>query len=214
MSTKPGAKSAPYNPLAKRNLAESIERAILRQEPSPLPPSASFPGTGLYLLYYTGAHKLYAPLVAKNAEGKLHAPIYVGKAVRAGSRSKLVDFDEPESVAPDLYKRLLEHVESIKAAANLRIEDFRCRYLVIDEVFIPLGEALVIQHYRPLWNHAVKGFGLHDPGSGRTPKRSDWDTLHPGREKNWRSKLKDGKTPTQIEDRLKKFYSSKVFREL
>jgi hypothetical protein len=42
---------------------------------------------------------------------------------------------------------------------------------------------MLIERFKPVWNHVLDGFGNHDPGSGRhqglTPL---WDTLHPGRE--------------------------------
>jgi hypothetical protein len=62
------------------------------------------------------------------------------------------------------------------------LADFYCRYLVVDDIWIPLGESLIIQHFRPLWNVVVEGFGNHDPGKGRhAGKRPSWDILHPGR---------------------------------
>jgi hypothetical protein len=38
-----------------------------------------------------------------------------------------------------LYKRLKEHRNSIEAAENLNIDDFYCRFLVVDDIWIPLG---------------------------------------------------------------------------
>ena len=65
---------------------------------------------------------------------------------------------------------------------GLRLEDFRCRYLVADDIWVPLAEALLIGHYRPVWNVLIDGFGNHDPGKGRGDQaRSSWDMLHPGR---------------------------------
>jgi len=41
---------------------------------------------------------------------------------------------------------------------------------------------LLIEHYQPLWNILIEGFGIHTPGAGRKKQvRSKWDTLHPGR---------------------------------
>ena len=76
----------------------------------------------------------------------------------------------------------LEHAESIRAVNNLEVEDFKCRYLVTDDIWIPLGENLLIEWFSPLWNNMIDGFGIHDPGKGRYQQRmSTWDTLHPGR---------------------------------
>lgn len=53
---------------------------------------------------------------------------------------------------------------------------------MVDDVWISLGETLVIQRFQPLWNHVVEGFGNNDPGSKRYEgKRPLWDELHPGR---------------------------------
>ena len=81
-----------------------------------------------------------------------------------------------------LLKRLKEHAKSIKEAKNLDIEDFSCRYLVCEDIWIPLGEALLIERFQPPWNVLIEGFGIHTPGKGRKKQvRSKWDTLHPGR---------------------------------
>lgn len=77
---------------------------------------------------------------------------------------------------------LSEHRKSIEQVANLEIGDFWCRYLVVDDIWIPLGESLLIQRHRPIWNSLIDGFGNHDPGAGRHKgARPNWDTLHPGR---------------------------------
>ncbi len=87
--------------------------------------------------------------------------------------------DEP---GPALFRRLKEHAESIKNSENLEISDFQCRYLVVDDIWIPLGESLLIARFSPVWNKLIDGYGNHDPGSGRyNQMRSRWDTLHPGR---------------------------------
>lgn len=87
-----------------------------------------------------------------------------------------------------LFKRLAEHAGSIEAAKNLNISDFRCRFLVVDDIWIPLAESLLVAMYSPLWNQKINGFGNHDPGSGRyNQQRSPWDVIHPGRA--WAYKL-------------------------
>lgn len=187
--------SAPYNPLSKRNLAASIVAKLLVQPPEKLPPRR-FPGAGLYLIYYTGAFPAYASITAANQRGAFSQPIYVGKAVPAGGRKGLEGFDVPHGFV--LSGRLSEHAESIAAAASLDLEDFLCRWLVVDEVFIPLGESLLISHFKPLWNVVVEGFGNHDPGKGRSRgKKPSWDVIHPGR--IWANRLKAAIT---VEDLL------------
>jgi hypothetical protein len=62
------------------------------------------------------------------------------------------------------------------------IADFQARYLTVDDIWIPLGESLLITKFRPVWNIALDGFGNHDPGKGRYEGlRPLWDHLHPGR---------------------------------
>ena len=107
-------------------------------------------------------------------------PIYVGKAVPLGARRG--GYGLGESSGEVLYRRLREHAMSIQQVTNLALEDFRCRYLVVDDIWIPLGESLLISMFVPLWNHRLDGFGNHDPGAGRyNQQRSAWDEVHPGR---------------------------------
>ena len=74
------------------------------------------------------------------------------------------------------------------AATNLNIQDFYCRFLSVDDIWIPLTESLMIERFKPVWNVILDGFGNHDPGSGRHKgKMTMWDCLHPGRA--WAAKL-------------------------
>ena len=179
------AAKKPFNPLAKRNLAASIGEALLEGDVVPLDAVPPFEGTGVYAIYYTGSNPAYAPLSAANQSGQWWAPIYVGKAIGKGGR-KGVAVAEDEDETPtgrQLFLRLKEHADSVKATTTtLSIADFHCRYLVVDEIWIPLGENLIISRFMPVWNTLIDGFGNHDPGKGRyqglMPR---WDVLHPGR---------------------------------
>jgi hypothetical protein len=54
--------------------------------------------------------------------------------------------------------------------------------MIVDDIWIPLGESLLIAKFDPLWNKLIDGFGNHDPGKGRhAGLRPRWDVLHPGR---------------------------------
>lgn len=184
-----------YNPLDKANLGSSVASALLMQPLHPLMELPRFHGAGVYAIYYHGKFAAYAGI--RSAMGGREIPIYVGKAVPAGARKGDVGLnDEPGEV---LYKRLKEHAESIRATGNLRVEDFTCRFLVVDDIWIPLGEALVIARFSPLWNNLIDGFGNHDPGKGRyAGLRPRWDTLHPGRK--WAMKCQERtETMEQIE---------------
>lgn len=170
----------PYNPLDKRNLGVSVADALLAQQILPLKTADSFFGAGIYAIYYDGNFKPYRPIAERNRNSIKAAPIYVGKAVPPGARKGGFDLDVGS--VPALYNRLREHAESIEQAKNLNIDDFSCRYLLVDDIWIPLGETMMIDKFHPVWNQVIEGFGNHNPGKGRyQQQRSPWDVLHPGR---------------------------------
>ncbi|MGE0128494.1 MAG: Eco29kI family restriction endonuclease [Blastocatellales bacterium] len=184
---------SPYNPLDKTHLGESVARALLSSAPTPLPPTNPFIGAGIYALYYTGDFPAYRKIAERNSNEQWAMPIYVGKAVPPGARKGGYGLGEAPGQA--LYRRLCEHAESIKQANNLSLDHFFCRYLVVDDIWIPLGEALLISTFSPLWNRAIDGFGNHDPGAGRyNQRRSLWDELHPGR--SWAARLQPAARPS------------------
>jgi hypothetical protein len=171
---------APFNPLDKRNLGESVAGALLNQRVGPLPPEKKFLGAGVYAIYYTGTLRMYRRVAEQNRDGRFGQPLYVGKAVPPGARKGGFGLGTAPGTA--LFKRLGEHKNSIAATRNLQIEDFYCRFLIADDIWIPLGESLLIESFQPLWNVLIEGFGIHTPGAGRKKQvRSKWDTLHPGR---------------------------------
>ena len=179
---------APYNPLDKRNLAASVAEALLGRRTKSLGDLETFHGAGIYVIYYTGKFPAYFPIVKRNVNERFEAPIYTGKAVPQGARKGGIGLDSSATRA--LYGRLTEHAESISATTNLKIEDFFCRFLVVDDIWIPLGESLLIAKFAPVWNTIIDGFGNHDPGKGRYEgMRPRWDVLHPGR--GWSQKCKE-----------------------
>ncbi|MCB1068787.1 MAG: Eco29kI family restriction endonuclease [Kiritimatiellae bacterium] len=198
-----------FNPLAKQNLGKSVVDALLESPALPLSTATNFSGAGVYAIYYCGAFSSYKPLSALNRKEPTY-PIYVGKAIPKGGRKGTITDASLDSTA--LSKRLLEHKGSIEVVDSLRIEDFIYRSLVVDDIWIALGETLVIQRFQPLWNQVVDGFGNHDPGGGRYGgMRPAWDELHPGRP--WAKKCRPPKlTRKQILDDVKaymaKFQSS------
>ncbi|KVL40086.1 restriction endonuclease [Burkholderia territorii] len=178
-------KVIPFNPLDKKNLGASVAEALLTKEIHPLEDLAAFEGAGIYAIYYTGEFPAYGQIKNINSNGKYLLPIYVGKAVPAGAR---MGASLEAAAGKVLHKRLKEHAESIKAASNLDIKDFYCRFLVVDDIWIPLGESLIIARFTPVWNSLIDGFGNHNPGKGRhAGMRPRWDVLHPGRD--WAMKL-------------------------
>lgn len=177
----------PFNPLDKKNLGASVAEAMLASPAHPLGALPEFTGAGIYALYYRGKFPAYAEIAKRNQAHRFGAPIYVGKAVPAGAR-KGGDL-APSASGKSLLNRLNEHADSIRSVKNLDLADFFYRYLVVDDIWIPLGESLLIARYSPVWNSLIDGFGNHDPGKGRyNGMRPRWDVLHPGR--SWAEKCK------------------------
>ena len=196
-----------YNPLDKAHLAESIVREFFKRQLHPLAPSEAFAGAGIYALYYRGNFPLYREIseslkrfLAPGSGPTMDqpTPVYIGKSDPPGSRKgsfedEAVEGGEEEAqefltTRPKhrrLYERLRQHQTSISLTKNLKIEDFRCRYMLVDEVWVALGEARLVDWFKPLWNVLIEGFGSKVEGSGRgSTARSVWDILHPGRKEN------------------------------
>lgn len=180
----------PFNPLDKQNLAQSVANALLSRPQIRLSEITRFEGAGVYAIYYTGQFDAYKPIAGQDI------PIYVGKALPAGAR--IGGFKLSSHAGTVLFDRLREHAVSIEQTENPDINDFWCRYLVVDDIWISLTEALLIDQFAPVWNTTVTGFGNHDPGKGRyNQQRSLWDTIHPGRD--WAKKLQpSAKSDQQI----------------
>jgi hypothetical protein len=191
-----------YNPLDKLNLGKSVAEALLDRPPEPLGTIEQAPGAGIYAIYYKGDYKPYHRMAEHNAK-QVEWPIYIGKAIPSGGRKGADLFRENTSYA--LSSRLRQHADTIRAAENLRIDDFVCRYLIVDDIWIPLGETLLISAFRPVWNLVLDGFGNHDPGSGRYGQlRSPWDVLHPGR--HWALKCREpSDTAEELAKRVRLF---------
>lgn len=196
-----------YNPLDKVHLAESIVREFFKGKLHPLPPAESFAGAGIYALYYKGDFPLYRTIAEsmkrfKPAQSELSEeqpiPIYIGKSDPPGSRKggfEEESSEEGEEEAEEilaakpkhrkLHERLRQHGTSISMATNLKQSDFLCRYMLVDEVWVSLGEARLVDWFKPVWNVLIEGFGSKVEGGGRTTTaRSVWDILHPGRKEN------------------------------
>lgn len=185
MNNKDIPRIEPYNPLDKKNLGVSAATALLSSAVHNLPPE-KFIGAGVYAIYYRGDFESYKKISEMNKDG-FQVPIYVGKAVPAGARKGGLGMDVDHGLA--LFNRLNEHYASITDANNLNPRDFYCKFLVVDDIWIPLTESLLIEKFKPLWNRCIDGFGNHDPGSGRyNQQRSPWDSIHEGR--SWATKLK------------------------
>lgn len=168
-----------FDPLNTCQLAESVARALLLSRRHGLVDlrDLTFPGAGIYAIYYSGQFPAYAALACEE-DGPKRSPIYVGCAEPEGARKGTV----PSAPTRKLCGRLKKHTESISQAENLELADFSCRFLVVDPVWIPLAERLLLERFKPVWNQVLDGFGNHPPGKGRrNGKRPAWDTVHPGR---------------------------------
>ena len=203
----------PFNPLDKKNLGASVAEALVSQPAQSLGKLDAFLGSGIYAIYYHGDYAAYGTISKLNRadKGNPTLPIYVGKAVPPGARKGKGMPDPTKSKA--LFGRLQEHAESILSTDTLDINDFTCRYLAVDEIWIPLGESLMIAKFSPLWNLFLEGFGNHDPGNGRyNGLRPKWDTLHPGRV--WALKCKQREeTQADIQREVKSYLAGMTLPE-
>lgn len=161
------------------NLAHSIVTRMMETDAIPLGKVQQFTGAGVYAIYYDGSFPAYRQLVREN-ENAAYSPIYVGKAVPKGGRRGVEVVNHTSTRA--LSNRIRQHANSVRAAENLDIDNFSVRWLVVEDIWIPLGESALIREHRPVWNTLLDGFGNHDPGKGRiNGVRPRWDTIHPGR---------------------------------
>jgi hypothetical protein len=193
---------APYNPLDKLNLGKSVAEALLDRPDHPISEIPAFSGAGIYVIYYVGDFELYAPITEANQD-ELRWPIYIGKAVPSGGRRGANLFQPTRGNT--LFNRLADHRDSIKEAENLDVADFKVRYLIVDDIWIPLGESLLISTFKPVWNAVLDGFGNHDPGAGRySGMRPLWDMIHPGR--YWAPRLREHSENVEaIGERIKEY---------
>lgn len=162
-----------FDPTSPEIIGGLIGRALLEQGRQPMASIAKFYGSGVYALYYRGSFPAYKPIRGKET------PIYVGKADPPTPDAK--SFIEQ---GPRLATRLAEHAKSIRAAGTtLHLEDFDCRFLVVQSGWQRSAEDYLLNHFRPIWNSKTCfGFGKHgDDPSTRGNTRSPWDSLHPGR---------------------------------
>ncbi|WP_370936131.1 Eco29kI family restriction endonuclease [Amycolatopsis sp. cg13] len=163
-----------FNPLEPDTTARIVALMAASQPRHPLATLRSFYGAGVYALYYNGPFAPYAEL------SKKEHPVYVGKA-DPDNRSS----NDPVEHGRKIFDRLREHRASIESSSTLDINDFDCRFLIVQSGFQQAAEAQLIEFFKPVWNKETKicyGIGKHgDSAKTRQNKRSPWDTLHPGR---------------------------------
>lgn len=187
-----------YDPLTYDNLMAGLVVHFERRPRVRLSDVTDIHGPGIYSLFYAGAHDAYGPISGRSI------PIYVGKAVPPGARTGAA----VDVAAPALQRRISEHARSLNEVHSLEAADFKCRYMPVVPVWITLAERFLIDHYKPIWNLQLDGFGNHDPGAGRRQgEASWWDTLHPGRA--WADKLRQVKTAAEASRRVNRFFKEK-----
>lgn len=158
-----------FNPADLANLVRYCVQELMTRHPYPLDLPGPFDGAGIYALFYDGDFGPYQDPSIRSPDAT--HPIYVGRARRTKS-----------SGPRPLFNRLRNHAQSIASAENLDLRDFRCRFLVLQPLWVSTIEDLLIEHYASLWNTVISGFGVHDPGGKRhTGQVPLWDVLHPGR---------------------------------
>ena len=200
----------PYNPLDKLNLAKSIEFELLMKPPDALGSVDHIVGAGVYVIYYRGGFPSYLPITEANREN-FTAPIYVGKAIPKGGRKGGLTRDASKGRA--LAERLRQHGVSIEEADNLDLADFFVRHLVVDDVWIPLGENILIETFKPVWNRAIDGFGNKVPGQRRSSQhKSPWDVLHPGRKSA--ATGDSGITREFLRERVEDYFAGRPLKKL
>ena len=174
-----------YNPLDYESLSETLARELMSSEVVRLTDIEKFYGDGVYALFYDGDFPAYEKLSKANRSHPGSFPIYVGKAspkTLTGAELDASMVDTPEAGKRRYTRVAKDHFRSIEQASNLKPEDFSCRLLVLNAIWVPLAESALIARYVPVWNSIVPGFGNHAPGAGRAAGRvSRWDVLHPGR---------------------------------
>lgn len=198
----------PFDPLSYANLGASVADALMERDPVPMTAIPTFPGEGVYAIYYIGDFEPYAAITSANEQGRWLAPIYVGKADPPGGRKG--GLPDEISGAPSLRNRLMKHGRTIGSARNLSIDHFYCRFLLVNHLWLELAENMMITRFAPIWNTFIDGFGNNDPGAGRYAQLvSRWDVLHPGR--TWADRCaRRQETPETIEREVVDFLRARA----
>jgi hypothetical protein len=202
-----------YNPLEMKNLARSTALEFSEQPTHKLTELKPFEGAGVYAIYYGGGFELYKPIADANTKTEGSRAIYVGEAGRDKRKGVTSSSNDSEKT---VFARLEDHRASIQVAENLKVDDFTCRYLVIEDIFIPLCESILIENHRPLWNMKVDGFGNKHVGESRmdTQQMTKWDLLHPGRPNRATVGRKDKyKTFDDVAQLVKEFFEEEAARK-
>lgn len=195
-----------FDPSDPKTVGRMVSLALLVQPLVPLAEVVRSYGSGVYAIYYRGAHPFYSEISGSET------PIYVGKADPANEEAS-----NSREQGDRLTRRLLEHRSTIETAeahknrllpnlSPLRLADFFCRRLVCATNAQLVAEKHLIRTFWPIWNSETKvcwGFSKHgDSAQTRANKRSPWDVLHPGRPWALDARLIDSLAPEEILARI------------
>jgi len=197
-----------FDPSDPKTVGRMVSIALLAQPLVALGTVRPAYGSGVYAIYYSGDHPLYARIAATET------PIYVGKADPNNG-----DASTPREQGPRLTGRLIEHAGTIAtterfALANplpsglhpIRLADFSCRRLVCATNAQLVAERHLIRMFWPVWNSDTKacwGMSKHgDAANTRRNKRSPWDVVHPGRAWALDEQLVDNATAVEVAARI------------
>lgn len=198
-----------FDPAEFRITAHLIATAMLAQPLRPLSDSPEEVGSGVYALFYVGNLAYYGTLRGMNH------PIYVGSA-----QPKAPYASTAEAQGMSLSRRLADHMQSVqeveKNGGNLKLADFKYRYICVRSGWELAAENYLINQFRPVWNVVCTGLGKHgDSSTTRANLRSLWDTLHKGREWALTAETKPNKkTVSEIEEVVKKHLTKYPPKEL
>lgn len=200
--------SGSFDPSDPKMVGRMVSIALIAQNRIPLNAVRPAYGSGVYAIYYSGTHPLYARISGTET------PIYVGKADPMSG-----DASTPREQGARLTRRLIEHAGTIATAekyahehglpdglASIRLADFSCRRLVCATNAQLVAERHLIRMFWPVWNSDTKacwGMSKHgDAATTRRNKRSPWDVVHPGRAWALDTALTDNATAAQVADRI------------
>ena len=197
-----------FDPSDPKTVGRMVSIALLAQPRIPLASVRPAYGSGVYAIYYTGDHPLYARISGTET------PIYVGKADPTNG-----DASTSREQGPRLTGRLIEHAGTIATAERysaeqglppglspIHLSDFSCRRLVCATNAQLVAERHLIRAFWPVWNSDTKacwGMSKHgDAATTRRNKRSPWDVVHPGRPWALDDNLVDNATADEVAARI------------
>lgn len=197
-----------FDPSDPKTVGRMVSLALLAQPMVALSAIKPAYGSGVYAIYYSGDHPLYARI------SRTETPIYIGKADPNNG-----DASTAREQGPRLTGRLIEHAGTIATAERyattnqlpeglypIHLADFSCRRLVCATNAQLVAERHLIRMFWPVWNSDTKacwGMSKHgDAANTRRNKRSPWDVVHPGRAWALDEQLVDNATAREVAIRI------------